>query len=294
MPTKKRRFGAHTSIAGSLDNSAREAIELGCSCFQIFTRSPRMWLAAPLAPSQIAELKRLRAEHDLWPLAVHSSYLINLAALDEANRERSIEGFRDEVQRAIAIGADYLVLHPGSSKGQEREESTAILAESFRRAVRGVKWSGLEVLLENTAGGGAALGRTFEELAAVRTAIQAQSPKAPVGFCIDTCHTFASGYGISTAAELNETLSKIDAVLGLDRVKLIHTNDSKAKFGSYLDRHEHIGEGQIGLAAFRRIVNHPALRDKPFILETPHDAEGTHRKNMETLTALGRRVPRAS
>jgi deoxyribonuclease-4 len=290
MPKEKRRFGAHTSIAGSLDNSAREAIELGCSCFQIFTRSPRMWMAAPLAASQITELKRLRAEHDLWPLAVHSSYLINLAALDEANRERSIEGFREEVERAVAIGADYLVFHPGSSKGQERIEAMIVLAESFAQAVGGIEWDGLEVLLENTAGGGASLGRTFEELAAVRMAILEMIPGVPVGYCIDICHLFAAGYGISTAAELNETLERIDATLSLDRVKLIHTNDSKAKFGSYLDRHENIGEGQIGLEAFRRIVNHPALRGKPFILETPHDAEGTHRKNMETLTALGRRT----
>ena len=285
MPRKKRRFGAHTSIAGSLENSAREAAELGCSCFQIFTRSPRMWQASPLVPGQIA-LKRLRQEHDLWPLAVHGSYLINLAALDEANREKSIRGFRDEAERAVAVGADYLVFHPGSAKGQERVEAIALLAESFAEAVRGIDWDGLEVLLENTAGGGASLGRTFEELAAVRAAIREKAPEAPVGFCIDTCHTFAAGYEISTAAGLEETLQNIDAVLGLEHVKVIHTNDSKAKFGSHLDRHENIGEGRIGLEAFRRIVNHPALRDKPFILETPHDEDGTHRRNTETLKTL--------
>src|SRR5690606_29199531 len=186
MPKKKRRFGAHTSIAGSLDNSAREAIELGCSCFQIFTRSPRMWQASPLAPSQIAELKRLRAEHDLWPLAVHGSYLINLAALDETNREKSIEGFRDEVTRAIAVGADYLVFHPGSAKGQERIEAIVRMAKSFAEAVSGIEWDGLTVLIENTAGGGASLGRTFEELAAVRAALAALAPEAPVGYCLDT------------------------------------------------------------------------------------------------------------
>lgn len=286
MPRKKRRFGAHTSIAGSLDNSAREAIELGCSCFQIFTRSPRMWQALPLDYAQIAELKRLRKEHDLWPMAVHGSYLINLAALDEANREKSIQGFRDEVERAAAVGADYLIFHPGSAKGQEREEAIAVLAKSFAQAVQGVDWDGLEVLLENTAGGGASLGRTFEELAAVRAAIGAQVPHAPVGYCIDTCHTFAAGYDISTPEGLKETLRKIAAALGLERVKVIHTNDSKAKFGSHLDRHESIGEGRIGREAFRRIVNHPALRGKPFILETPHDEDGTHRHNTETLKTL--------
>lgn len=245
-----------------------------------------MWQAAPLDPGQIGELKQLRKKHDLWPLAVHGSYLINLAAQDKANRDKSIEGFRDEVERAVAVGADYLVFHPGSSKGQEREEAIAALAESFAEAVRGVKWDGLEVLLENTAGGGASLGRTFEELAEVRAAILAEAPGAPVGYCIDTCHTFVAGYEITTAAGLEETLHNIDAVLGLERVKVIHTNDSKAKFGSHLDRHENIGEGQIGLEAFRRIVNHPALRYKPFILETPHDEDGTHRRNTETLKTL--------
>lgn len=288
MPKMKRRFGAHTSIAGSLDNSAREAIELGCTCFQIFTRSPRMWQAPPLAARQIAELKRLRKEHDLWPLAVHGSYLINLAALDETNRANSIQGFRDEVERAIAVGADYLVFHPGSAKGQDPIEAMIVLAESFAEAVAGIEWNGLEVLLENTAGGGASLGRTFEELAAVRMAIRAMAPDVPVGYCIDTCHTFAAGYAISTEAELNQTLRVIEAAIGLEQVKVIHTNDSKAKFGSNLDRHENIGEGQIGLEAFRRIVNHPALRDKPFILETPHDENGTHQKNVDTLRELAR------
>lgn len=286
MPKNKRRLGAHTSIAGSLDNSAREAIDLGCSCFQIFTRSPRMWQAAPLGPAQIQELKRLRKAHDLWPMAVHGSYLINLAALDETNRDKSIQGFHEEVERAVAVGADYLVFHPGSAKGQEREEAIELLAKSFAEAVRGIAWDGLEVLLENTAGGGASLGRTFEELAAVRAAILAQAPDAPVGYCIDTCHTFAAGYAITTPTGLEGTLRKIDATLGLAQVKLIHTNDSKARFGSHLDRHENIGEGQIGLEAFRRIVNHPALRDKPFILETPHDEDGTHRHNTETLKTL--------
>lgn len=245
-----------------------------------------MWQAPPLDPGQIRELKRLRKEYDLWPLAVHGSYLINLAALDETNRDKSIRGFRDEVERAVAAGADYLVFHPGSAKGQEREEAIALLAKSFAKAVHGIEWDGLEVLLENTAGGGASLGRTFEELAAVWAAILAQAPDALVGYCIDTCHTFAAGYEIATPAGLEETLEKIDANLGLEQVKLIHANDSKAKFGSHLDRHENIGEGQIGLEAFRRIVNHPALRDKPFILETPHDEDGTHRRNTETLKTL--------
>lgn len=286
MSLVEHRFGAHTSIAGSLANSAEETIDLGCSAFQIFTRSPRMWNSAPLKPEQIEQLRALRKEHDLWPLAVHASYLINLAAVAPDNHQKSVRAFRDEVERAVAVGADYLVFHPGNAKGQEIPDAIEILGKSFAEAVDGTAWNGLTVLLENTAGGGASLGRSFEELAAIRAAIDAEVPDAPVAYCIDTCHLFAAGYDISSAEGLKETLAAIEVTIGLDEVKVIHTNDSKAKLGSNVDRHENIGEGQIGLEAFRRIINHPALRDKPFILETPHDEDGTHRRNTEILKSL--------
>jgi deoxyribonuclease-4 len=286
MTSNQRRFGAHTSIAGSLANSAQETIDLGCSAFQIFTRSPRTWKSAPLKPDQIEQLQQLRKAHDLWPLAVHASYLINLAVAVPDNHEKSVQAFRDEVARAIAVGADYLVFHPGNAKGQELSDAIAILGKSFSEAVDGIVWGGLTILLENTAGGGASLGRSFEELALIRTAIEAEAPGSPVAYCIDTCHLYAAGYDISTAEGLDETLAAIDATIGLDQVKVIHTNDSKGKLASHVDRHANIGEGEIGLEAFRRIVNHPMLRDKPFILETPHDEDGTHRHNTEILKTL--------
>lgn len=286
MASSKRRLGAHTSIAGSLANSAQETIDLGCSAFQIFTRSPRMWKSAPLKSDQIVQLKQLRETHDLSPLAVHASYLINLAVAVPENHEKSVRAFRDEVERAVAVGADYLVFHPGNAKGQELADAIATLGKTFAEAVEGIEWGGLTVLLENTAGGGASLGRSFEELASIRAAIAAEAPDAPVAYCIDTCHLYAAGFDISTPEGLDETVASIDATLGMDEVKLMHTNDSKGALASNVDRHETLGEGNIGLEAFRRIVNHPALREKPFILETPHDEDGTHRHNTEILKTL--------
>ena len=288
----KPRIGAHTSTAGSIANAAREAIELGCNCFQIFTRRPRAWAAPELDPDEVAELKRLREEHDLKPLAVHGSYLLNLASGNAANREKSVAGFREEVDRALAIGADYLVFHPGSSKDcASCEEAIEALAEAFARAVKGVRWRHLEVLLENTAGGGSTLGRDLHELASIRDAILSKKRNVPLGYCLDTAHLYVSGYDIATPKGLDATVSEIDSALGIERVKAIHANDSKTKLGSRVDRHEHIGEGTIGSAAFRRILRHPKLRSKPFLLETPHGEDGTHRKNVEALKKLAKHGP---
>ncbi len=283
------RIGAHTSTAGSLANAAREAAELGCNCLQIFTRSPRMWAAPDLVPAQIDELANLRARHDLSPLAVHGSYLLNLATTNSRNRANSVAGFRDEVQRCIAIGADYLVFHPSSAKDHDSTASAiAAIGAAFAEATRGVRWRGLEVLLENTAGGGATLGRDLAELASIRRAILRAKRGAPIGYCLDTAHLYASGYEVSSPEGLRETLAEIDRHLGFERVKLIHANDSKTKLGSRVDRHEHIGRGYIGAEAFRRILRHPKLRNKPFILETPHGEDGTHRANVARLQALAR------
>lgn len=249
-----------------------------------------MWAAPELDPEQIAELKKLRAEHDLKPLVVHGSYLLNLASGNAENRRKSTEGFRDEVERSLAIGADYLVFHPGSAKDHESaEDAIASLADAFAEATKGVRWKGLEVLLENTAGGGATLGRDLAELASIRAAILKRKRNAPLGYCLDTAHLYVTGYDIATEAGLKRTVAEIDAHLSLDRVKVIHTNDSKTKLGSRVDRHEHIGEGTIGREAFRRILRHPKLRSKAFILETPHGPDGTHQKNVDALKDLSRK-----
>ncbi len=283
----KRRFGAHTSIAGALENAAAEAVALGSNALQIFSHSPRMWQAAPLDPVEIAKLAAARKLHDLKPLVVHGSYLLNLAAADPENRAKSVRGFREEVDRAQSIGAEYLVIHPGSAKGHsDPEHAVAALADAFAEATDGLRWGHLMLLLENTAGGGASLGRTFQELDAIRTAIRRLKRNAPIGYCLDTCHLYAAGYDISTAAGLSETLAEADRTLDLDRVKVIHFNDSKTKLGSRLDRHARIGEGRIGRQAMQRFAGRPELRDKAFILETPHDPDGTHTECVKILRSF--------
>ena len=288
-----RRIGAHTSIAGGLVNAANEALELGCNTLQIFTRSPRMWRSAPLDPDGVAQLKDARAEHDLSPLVIHGNYLTNMAAADTAVRNKSIEAFRDEVRRALMIGADYLVIHPGSYRGQTLDKAMNVLASSIAQAVKGLGsngsgWKGLQLLLENTAGGGQTMGRDFTELAELSGRIQKKAA-IPAGFCIDTAHCFEAGYNVSTAAGLKKTTELIEQTIGLDSVKVIHANDSRTPLGSHADRHEHIGEGEIGSDAFRRILNHPKWRTKPFILETPADELGTHHKNVQALKSLSKR-----
>jgi len=279
------RIGIHTSISGSLEKAALKAHELGANTFQIFSASPRMWRAVAPDPAQIRLLKRAREKYDLYPLVIHDNYLINLASCDEALRQRSLQAFRGEIERAVAIGAEYLVAHPGNCKGHSVEEGIYAVIRSLAEASQGIDTSGLMVLLENTAGAGAALGGRLEELAVMRQFTEKTSDLR-VGYCIDTCHCFASGYDVSTAAGLKETVAEIDRALGMANVRVIHTNDSKGAFKSHVDRHEHIGKGYIGEEGFRRILRHPKLRQKAFILETPHDDDRDAVRNIEALKRL--------
>jgi deoxyribonuclease-4 len=283
------RIGIHTSTAGALVNAAHKAVELGANCFQIFSASPRMWRATPPQAAQVALMKIARAEHDLRPLAIHDSYLINLAAADAEIRGKSIAAFRAELTRAIAIGAEYLVMHPGSAKAHETlEQALETLAASLAQAARGLEAPGFTLLFENTAGGGASIGRTLEELKTLSAMAGPRLP-FPTGYCLDTCHLYAAGYDVSTEKGLAETVKQAAKLLGLERVALIHVNDSKGQLNSHLDRHENIGKGHIGREGFRRIVNHPKLRDKAFILETPIDNEGDDQRNVDALKALCRK-----
>ncbi len=282
------RIGAHASIAGSLERSAEQAAALGCNTFQIFSRSPRMWRARKLDPAAVERLKDARERFGLTPLVIHGNYLVNLAAADPVVRKKSIAAFRDEVNRAVALGAEYLVIHPGSHRGQTLKRAMKTLAASVAKAVRGIQWNHLELLLENTAGGGASIGRGFTELAELRDMIQKKA-SVPVGCCIDTAHSYEAGFDVSTPSGLNKTLRLIDDTIGIEAVRVIHANDSKTSLGSNADRHEHIGKGKIGREAFRRMLHHPKLRGKPFILETPQDAGGGHQRNVKALKTLARR-----
>jgi deoxyribonuclease-4 len=285
------RIGHHTSISGALENSALKAVELGANTFQIFSSSPRQWKASvPSAPG-IAQFQRVREKHDLTPLVIHDNYLINLASVHENIRAMSIEAFRGELVRAIAIGAEYLVAHPGNYKGQTVEQGILNFLQGVVAAANGLKFGKLMLLIENTVGAGAQLGGRLEELQVMREYGQTMTD-LPIGFCLDTCHLLASGFDIANPAGLKKTVAEADRILGLEHVRVIHANDSKGALGSHIDRHANIGEGHIGLEGFRGILAHPKLRTKPFILETPVDKEGDDRKNVEMLRQLSAKSPK--
>jgi deoxyribonuclease IV len=279
------RIGIHTSIAGALENAALHAAKLGANTFQIFSASPRMWRAGPLDPAAVERFRATRARLKLAPLVVHDNYLINLAAADAGIRAKSVAAFRGEAERAAELGAEYLVMHPGSYKGYGLEDGIGTLAGSLGRALDGFDGRGLTLLLENTAGSGSALGSRFEELAEIRARAAGRIP-IEIGYCLDTAHCLAVGYDIASEDGLPRTVCEISRVLEMDRVRVIHTNDSKAPLGSHVDRHEHIGKGYIGAEGFRRILAHPQLRPKAFILETPIERDGDDRRNVRALLRL--------
>ncbi len=277
------KVGVHTSIAGALENAAHRAKEIGCDTFQMFSANPRGWLSRPPSAEACARFREVRAAYGLSPLVIHDNYLINLASASSSIRGKSLKAFRGEIARALALGADYLVTHPGSAG--DTKPSTAIRnsIESLREAASGFKMDGLRILIENTAGQGSVIGRTFEEVAEI---IQGAERQLPVGACIDTAHCFEAGYQINTAAGLKETLQLMDETIGLAMVRLIHANDSKTDFESHSDRHEHIGKGKIGVEGFRRIVCHRRLRNIPFICETPMDRPGDDKRNLSVMRKL--------
>ena len=277
------RVGVHTSIAGALENATRRAGEIGCDTFQMFSANPRGWRTIDPTPQQCERFREDREARRLSPLVIHDNYLINLAAADPEIRKKSISAFQSELRRALALGADYLVTHPGSSKGFSVSQAIAACIESLKEAASGLTLNGLMVLIENTAGQGCAIGRSFEEVAEL---VSGAGRELPVGACIDTAHCFASGYPIHTAAGLPSMIKELEKTVGLTNVRVIHANDSKAAFDSHVDRHQHIGEGQIGAEAFGRIVCHPKLRGIPFICETPIDEPDDDRRNLAMMRQL--------
>lgn len=277
------KVGVHTSIVGGVENAAQHAEEIGCDTFQMFSANPRGWRAAALTPEACLKFKSAREKYRLTPVVVHDNYLINLASADSFIRERSIAAFRGELLRAAQLGADYLVTHPGSSKGTTVSQAIANCVESLKKAGSGLHLDGLTILIENTAGQGSAIGRTFEEVAGI---VEGAGRALPTNACIDTAHCFAAGYSIHTAEGLKKTLLQLDASVGLEKVRVIHANDSKTPFDSHADRHEHIGKGYIGVEAFGRIVRHPKLRAIPFICETPVDRPGDDKRNIRMMRKL--------
>ena len=284
VKARKHRIGAHTSAAGGVHRAAEEAVAIGCNTLQVFTRSPRMWRGSAPSRESIERLREVRCEHDLNPVAVHGCYLTNLAAADPVVSEKSKQSFRLEIENARDIGADYVVIHPGSARGQSTVQAIEVFAAALAEVQQGFDWDSLRLLLENTAGGGATLGRSFEELDHLRQAVEARCD-APLGFCIDTAHCFAAGYDVSTGSGLRDTVRELRQWIGMDRLHLVHANDSKTALGSNSDRHESIGDGHIGSDAFARILQHRELGSKPMILETPF-IDGSHAENVRRLWSL--------
>lgn len=276
----------HLSVAKSLTAAAERAHALRLDALQIFTSSPRMWKAPPIRTGEASRFAAARARYGLHPLVIHDSYLINLAAASGAVRRQSIVAYRGEVERALALGADYLVAHPGSGKDQTTDEAIARFAAAIEEAAAGLQPAGLTLLLECTAGQGKTLGARLEELAALREAAAHRVP-FPIGYCLDTCHLFAAGYDITTEEGLAATLAEADRWLRLDRIPVWHTNDSKGTLGSRLDRHEQIGKGLLGTKTFERLLRHPKLAGKTCILETPVVEEGDDVRNVRRLRRAG-------
>lgn len=277
------KIGVHTSIAGGVENAAHHATRIECDSFQMFSANPRGWRALDLSSAACEKFREVRTGYKLAPVVVHANYLINLASADATIREKSITAFRGELRRTSALGAEFLVIHPGSAKWTTPQQAVANCANSLVRAADGLPLDGLTILIENTAGQGAAIGRTFEEVAEI---VGGAARVLPVGACIDTAHCFAAGYAIHTPEGLKQTLKELDRTIGLKRVCVIHANDSKSAFNSHVDRHEHIGKGQIGAEAFGRIVRNPKLRSIPFICETPVDKPGDDRRNLRVMRKL--------
>jgi len=279
------RIGIHRSIAGSLKQAATSAVEVGANTLQIFSSSPRQWKASPLSQPAIQLLKKAREKYDLLPLVIHDNYLINLAAADDGVRGKSIEAFRGELERAHAIGAEYLVAHPGNYKGLTLEQGILRFLEGVSEAAAGLDTTGLKLLIENTVGAGAQLGGRLEELHVMKDYGNKMTDLA-IGFCLDTCHLLTSGYDVSTAEGVKDTVEEADRLLGLENVPVIHANDSRAALGSHIDRHENIGKGCIGEHGFRALLKHPKLRSKAFILETPVETDDDARRDIEMLKKL--------
>lgn len=275
------RFGIHLSISGGLTNATSRAVELGCDCFQIFSRNRRTLKAKPLDPGEANSFRAAVVEAGLKPVVIHANYLINVASPKDETYEKSVSALTDELRRAEILGADCLVLHPGNHLGSGVEAGSRRIASAIDRAYED---SGalVPICLENMAGAGTEIGVSFSEL---RSIIDISERGPFLRICLDTCHAYGGGYNVATERGLDATLGELDSAVGLDRVMIVHANDSKGQLGSGKDRHDHIGEGSIGLAGFRAILARPELRRLPFVLETPVDAPEDQVRDLAALTA---------
>ena len=276
------RIGLHLPIAGGLQNALLKAQALSCDTVQIFSRNPRGWMARPLTGEEVERFRAVRAETGISPVVVHCNYLVNLAAANPEILEKSRASFREEIERGLQLGADYLVVHPGSAKGSCEEDGIRTCAESLKVACDNLELGSFRILLENTAGQGECIGHRFEHLGEIRRAC----PELNLGVCFDTAHAFTAGYDVRELDGLSATVESLERNIGARNVLAVHFNDSKADYNSRVDRHWHIGQGHIGSDALRRIARHPALSHAAFLLETPQDVPGDDARNLEALRSF--------
>lgn len=274
-------LGAHIPSAGVLGNSVRNGLKMGCTAIQVFTSSPQQWKSKPVSDEAAADFKAAVSATGLDKVVSHDSYLINLCAPDLAKREQSIVGIKSEIERCAKYGIPFVVSHMGSHVGQGEDVGLAAVVESTRRVLDETPDS-VTILMETTAGQGTALMAKFEQLAYVFDELKAH-PRLAV--CLDTCHVFVAGYDIRTAESFNHTFAEFDRVIGVDKLKVIHCNDSKKGLGSRVDRHDNLGNGEIGLEAFRLLVNDSRFDNIPILLETPTENEG-HERDLAILKSL--------
>jgi deoxyribonuclease IV len=276
-------LGSHVSTAGGVAAAFQRAESVGCGAFQIFTKNNFQWSGKPLEPDEAAQFRALLAAKKM-PVGAHSGYLINLGAASGPNLEQSIASMIEEIQRADLLGIPYVVLHPGSHLGAGEKPGIRTIAAHLKKILAATRKSKVRIALETTAGQGTCLGCRFEHLAELYERV---GHPERLAICFDTCHVFAAGYDL--AANPEKVLKEFDRVVGLKEIVMFHFNDSKGERGSRLDRHEHIGKGRIGLAAFRVILNERKLKKVPKILETPKDPAGKFdRMNLKLLRSMVR------
>ena len=277
-------LGAHMSIAGGLHLAFARLREVKGEALQIFLRNERRWQTPPLTPEAVASFRRSHAENGNFPIAAHDSYLINLAAPDPAVHDRSIDAFAEELRRGETLGISFLITHPGSHVGQGVETGLERFVQGMDRAITASSTSSIAVLIETTAGQGTNLGSTFEEIAFI---LGRSRHSRRLGVCFDTCHCFAAGYDLRSPDTYEETMRRFHDLIGLERLKYFHLNDSKGDLGSRLDRHEHIGKGRIGLGGFELVLKDTRFREHPMVLETPKGKDlKEDKENLKVLRRL--------
>lgn len=277
-----RRIGVHVSIAGNICESLERAKALGCNAMQVFSRNPRSWQASEISAGDIARFKDLKEEYGIKPVVVHIPYIINLATPDDGLYKKSIIAYIEDIERSDLLGAEYFVTHLGSHVGSGEDNGIRRFSEALDGILKKVK-PNIMVLLENTAGSGSWIGYKFEH---IKRIIASLSGTKNIGICLDTAHTFEAGYDIKTKKGLEKTLGEFDSLIGTGLIKVVHLNDSLSKIGSHVDRHHHIGKGNIGQEAIKRIVNHPKLKNAALILETPKESDKDDRRNLKVVRSL--------